>query len=396
MYGPLAKHWSLDRQRTFLNHGSFGACPVEILKKQQDFRTQLEREPVEFLAFEAEEYLYESLRQLADFVQAPEAHLAFVPNATHGVNAVLKSLRFAPGDELLVTNHEYNACRQTLDHVAEIWGATVVVAEVPFPLSDSKEAIWAMMEKVSKKTKFCLVDHVTSATALVLPVEQIVPALQSQGIEVMVDGAHAPGMLDLNLQKLGADYYTGNCHKWICSPKGAGFLFVSPKHQEKVHPAVTSHGRNSARKDRSRFHQEFHWTGTFDPTAWLCVGATIDWMANLLPGGWSQIRRQNHEMAREARKMLCARWETPPLCPENMLGSLASVQLPEIQVEGVPLASGPEFHSSFTHALRAEGITVPFIPWPSPVGDTVRVSAQVYNDPSDYEHLADFVNRLRV
>jgi isopenicillin-N epimerase len=393
---PLAQHWNLDSQQTFLNHGSFGACPREILEKQGSLRNHLERNPVEFLAFQVEALLNESSHRLAGFLKAPASDIAFVPNATHGVNAVLKSLRFAPGDELLVTNHEYNACRQTLDHVAEIWGASIVVADIPFPIADAQEATHALLEKVSPKTKFCLVDHITSATALVLPVEKIVPALQAQGVEVMVDGAHAPGMLNLDLAKLGADYYTGNCHKWLCSPKGAGFLYVQPKHQEKIHPAVTSHGRNSTRKDISRFHEEFHWTGTSDPTAWLCVGDTLDWMSHLLPGGWGQIRRQNHELVCEARRTLCARWEMPPLCPESMLGSMACIQLPRMKVGGVPLADGPTLESPLTHALRAEGITVPVISWPSPVGNMVRISAQVYNSRSDYEHLADFVNGLRV
>lgn len=266
--------WSLDPTVTFLNHGSFGACPIAILEKQQVLRSKLEAEPLQFFGVELEDLLDTARQALANFVGAEVASLAFVPNATTGVNTVLRSLclpisGFTPlqaGDELLTTNHEYNASRNALNFVAQCVGATVVVAEVPFPIDSSEQAISAILDKVSAKTRLVLLDHITSQTSLVFPLKPLINELNQRNIDVLVDGAHAPGMIPLNLAELGVAYYTGNCHKWLCSPKGAAFLYVREDKQFMIRPLVISHGANSPRPDRSRFHLEFDWTGTTDPT----------------------------------------------------------------------------------------------------------------------------------
>ncbi|MCX6904920.1 MAG: aminotransferase class V-fold PLP-dependent enzyme, partial [Verrucomicrobia bacterium] len=263
--------WPLEPGLIFLNHGSFGSCPRAVLAFQRALQERMEGQPCDFFVRELEGLLDQARAALADFVGAEAADLVFVPNATTGVNTVLRSLRFEKGDELLVTSHEYKACRNALDFAAERWGCRVVVAEAPFPLKQSGQIIEAILDKVTSRTRLALLDHVTSQTGLVLPLQPIIKELSRRGIESLIDGAHAPGMLALHLGELGATYYTGNCHKWMCSPKGAGFLWVERARQPLIRPLSISHGANSPRQDRSRFLIEFGWTGTSDPSAALSV-----------------------------------------------------------------------------------------------------------------------------
>ena len=260
MSGLLTEQFELDPARTHLNHGSFGACPRAVGNFQNQLRREVEADPVHFLTITYEERLYESLEKLAFFVGTSADDLALVPNATHGVNAVLQSLRFSPGDELMVTSHAYNACWQCLEAVAERDGATVVVAELPFPPQDPEQFTAPILERLSEKTRLCLLDHITSPTAVILPVKELTAALQAQGALVLVDGAHAPGMLPLTIDDLQPTYYTGNFHKWLCTPKGAAFLYVTPESQDKVHPLTISHGASLGKS--SQFRNEFDFLGT--------------------------------------------------------------------------------------------------------------------------------------
>lgn len=379
--------WPLDPAVTFLNHGSFGSCPHVVLAHQQALRERMERQPVQFFVRDLEPLLDEARAGLAAFVGAQAEDLVFVPNATTGVNSVLRSLSFQPGDELLVTNHEYNACRNTLDFVASRAGATVVVAPVPFPLGSTEEVLAAVIERVTPRTRLALLDHVTSQTGLVLPIARLVSELQARGVDVLVDGAHAPGMVPLKLDELGAACYTGNCHKWLCAPKGAGFLHVRRDRQERVRPTVISHGANSPRTDRSRFQIEFGWTGTLDPTAWLVVPKAIEFMKDLLPGGWPTVRRRNRELALAARKVLGAALGIPSPCPDEMIGSLAAFPLPDASSSEPPKT--PLYLDPLQETLLERGgIEVPVIPWPAPPKRLLRVSAQLYNSLPQYERLA--------
>jgi isopenicillin-N epimerase len=285
----LAAHWTLAPDVVFLNHGSFGACPVPVLERQHQWRSRMERQPLQFFGQDIEGLLDQARADLAQFVGADAEDLAFVANATTGINTVLKSLRFEAGAELLTTNQEYNACRNALDAVAAGGGLRVVVAEVPFPMASPQVAIDAVLAKVSDRTRLVLLDHVVSQTGLIFPIAPLIQALSERGIETLIDGAHAPGMLPLNLHQLGATYYSGNCHKWLCSPKGAAFLYVQRDRQAHVRPLTISHGANSPRRDRSRFRLEFDWVGTDDPTPYLCVSAAIAFLGTLLPGGWPEL-----------------------------------------------------------------------------------------------------------
>jgi len=381
----LAALWPLDPAVAFLNHGSYGACPAEVLRHQAALRAELEAEPVRFLGRELDGRLDAARAALAAFVGADPDDLAFVTNATGGVNAVLRSLAFSPGDELLTTDHCYAACKNTLDYVAARAGAKVNIAVIPFPLTSPDEVVAAVLAKVTPTTRLALLDHVTSPTALVLPIAKLVSELAALGIDTVVDGAHAPGMVPLDLGALGAAYYTGNCHKWLCTPKGSAFLWVRRDRQAIVHPLTISHGHTGERPGRTRFRLEFDWTGTSDPTAWLTVPMAIDYLGSLIPGGWPALMARNRALALEARGLLCAAAGTPPGCPEEMVGSIASVRLPDSPLTK-PAWRQPD---PLQPRLFGEwGIEVPIMRWPAAPKRLIRISAQLYNRRDQYAKLA--------
>ncbi len=385
--------WLLDPAVTFLNHGSFGSCPRAVLDHQTRIRERLERQPVRFLVRELEPLWDAARSELARFVGADADDLVFVSNATTGVNTVLQSLRFSAGDELLVTNHEYNACRNALNIVAGRAGARVVVAEIPFPFGGEDDLINPILANISARTRLALIDHVTSQTGLVFPVGRLVQELSARGIDVLVDGSHAPGMVPLDLNRLGAAYYTGNCHKWICAPKSAAFLHVRRDRQESIRPLVISHGANSPRSDRSRFLIEFGWMGTSDPSAMLCVPEALRYMASLLPGGWPEIMQRNHSLAVAARSLLCRTLSIPEPCPPHFLGSLASVPIPDAATATTP--KSPLYLDAWQdELLDRHQIEVPIIPWPAAPRRLLRISAQLYNALPQYEKLAGALRGL--
>ena len=233
------------------------------------------------------------------FLHADPEGIAFVPNATTGVNTVLRSLRFEPGDELLTDDHEYNAMINAMRTVAERDGATVVVAPIPYPIASEDEVVEALLDAVTPRTRLLVVSHVTSPTALIFPVERLVREFAARGIDTLVDAAHAPGMVPLDVDALGAAYWTGNGHKWPCAPKGAGVLWVRARSPRRDPPACRSRTAPTRllADGRTRFRHEFDWTGTADPTAYLTLPAAIDWMAAQVPGGWPEVMATNHALA---------------------------------------------------------------------------------------------------
>ena len=388
--------WTLDPTITYLNHGSFGACPAEVLAVQRAWQDRLERGPVAFLDGELEGHLDRARDALGAFLGADPAGLAFVPNATAGVNAVLRSLRFQAGDELLTTDHEYNAILNTLRDAADRHRARVVLAALPFPTSGTDEIVDAVLAAVTPRTRLAVISHVTSPTALVLPIKRLVRELDAQGIDTLADGAHAPGMVPLALDDLGAAYYTGNGHKWLCGPKGSAFLWVRADRRDRIHPSIVSHGANATRTDRSRFRLEFDWVGTSDPTPALTLPAAIDWMARLEPGGWSAVMAANHAMALAARDRLVAAFGGPVPAPDDMIGSMVSVGLPGLRTDD----AAARLHQSLFDEDRIE---VPIVPWPvpgarrtptdEPRSVLIRVSAQRYTESADIERLVDALGR---
>ncbi|MDF1595566.1 MAG: aminotransferase class V-fold PLP-dependent enzyme [Acidimicrobiia bacterium] len=386
----MREHWDLDGSVTFLNHGSFGASPRVVLDHQTNLRRTMEREPVRFFADELEDLARSARAELGRFVGAHPDDLVFVPNATTGVNTVLRSLSFRPGDEILITDHGYNACANAVRFVAERAAAEVVTVAVPFPLDDENLIVERILERVGSRTRLAVIDHITSPTALVFPIHRIVAALADLGVDTLVDGAHAPGMIDLDVDTIGAAYYTGNCHKWMCAPKGAAFLQVRKDRQDLIVPTTISHGANSPRADVSRFRLLFDWTGTHDPTPYLSIPIAIATIDSMLDGGWPAVRARNHDLALRARDLLSDALRIPTPAPDALLGSMASL----------PLANEPRpFSPRQPQPLRDElmrgyRIEAPVPSWPARPHRLLRVSAHLYNTLDQYQNLADALDAI--
>ncbi len=386
--------FALDPTVRYLNHGSFGACPRVVLDHQAELVRRLESEPAQFFGETLEPLFDEARRVLAAFLHADPEGLVFVRNATEGVNTVLSCLEFSRGDELLTTDHAYGACKNALDFHAAKSGAVVKVASVPFPLEDPAEVVDAVLGAVSSRTKLALLDHVTSPTGLVFPMEALVRALEARGVTTLVDGAHAPGMLPLELDRLGAAYYTGNAHKWLCTPKGSAFLWARHDRRATLRPLSIGWGASSPRTDRSRLHLEFDWTGTHDPTAVLCVPKAIEFLSQLLPGGLEALRAHNHTLVLAGRALLLEALKTQVPAPESMIGSLAAVVLPPGLGESAEPGDGI-FDPLGQQLFRAHRIEVPVFRRPHVAQRLLRISAQIYNRLEDYEALARALGSLR-
>lgn len=393
MPSPLAKHWTFDPSRVFLNHGSFGACPDFVLKEQRMWQDLMEKEPVHFFEELMPDLLLKSRLALGEFLSCDATDLAFVSNATSGVNTVLRSLNFEQGDEILVPNHAYQACRNTIDFVASRWGAKVVEVAIPFPIDGPNTVIELMKSACSERTRLVMIDTVTSPTGLRMPFEELTEFFEGQGIEVLLDAAHGIGMIPLNLAKLGASYVTSNCHKWLCALKGSAFLYVRSDKQHKIQPLTISHGHTFPLGDTTRFRHEFDWTGTQDISGWCAIPAVIEGMAKLVDGGWPTIMKHNHELAIQGRDILCERLGIEQPCPNEMIACISTIQLPG----DIPVKEKMHEPDPLHHILSENyNIQVPVWSWPSPEGRYLRISAQLYNSLDQYEFLAEaLVNELK-
>lgn len=377
----LKSEWLLDEGVAFLNHGSFGACPRAVLEEQADWRRRIEAEPIEVIARRGPELLDAVKRDVGAWLGMQTEDFGLVTNATEGVNAVLRSLRLAPGDELLTTTHVYNAVRQAMRYVAGESGAGYREIDLLLPAASEQQVIETVLSGISGKTRLLVIDHVTSPTALVFPIEQIIAGCTERGVDVLVDGAHAPGMLPLNVQSTGAAYYAGNLHKWACCPKGSAFLWARPDRQARVHPLVISHLFEQG------FAKEFSWQGTRDLAAWLAVPRALEFMVDL---GWERVMEHNHAMAVWANHMLCQRWGVISISPPvgRMLGSMATVPLPA-PLDHLPAQEVPPLQQRLYSEFRVE---VPIVHWGG--RNFVRPCCQVYNSPADYQRLGDVISAI--
>jgi len=371
--------FGLDTTVVHLNHGSFGGCPRAVLDAAAAIRTRLEASPMRFYVLDWQRELDAARTALARFVRAPDEALVFVPNATTGVALALNSVRLAAGDEIVTTDHAYRACRNQLARVADASGARIVTVRLALPF-DPDAAVAALAGAITPRTRLALLDHVTSPTGLVLPIERIVPLFAARDAQVLVDGAHAPGQLDLDigtLVRLGVTWYAGNSHKWLCAPKSTGFLVTTTP----LRPLVTSHGASPEYGPPNRLHAELDWTGTSDPTSHLAVPTAIAEVARL-GGGWPEVIARNHALAVAMRRLLVEAGASV-IAPEGSLGAMASVPIET----AVPLLE-------LERRLLESGWEVPIVHWPS--GPMVRVSAHLYNELGEVERLIRRLHELGV
>jgi isopenicillin-N epimerase len=379
-YGhALRPLFNLQADAVFLNHGSFGLTPRAVLAAQAALRAEMESQPVRFLGRQRlQPRLRAVAQQLAAFLGADGEDIAFTDNATTGVNAVLRSLDLKPGDEILVTDHTYGAVRNTVRYVCARTRASMVEVRLPFPVESADALVDAITAALSPRTRLAVLDAVTSVSALVMPVVRLAAACKAAGVQVLVDAAHAPGMLDPDVTALGADWVSGNLHKWLFAPKGCAFLWARKEAQGDLHPTVISHGYEQG------FTSEFDWTGTRDPTAWLSIPAALAFYRSM---GDGTLRARNHGVAVAAGALLAQRWGTETGAPADMLGAMAAVRLP-----GQRPATA-EAALALNNALwERHRIEVPVMAMGSQLW--LRVSAQIYNDLSDYEQLAAAVAAL--
>jgi isopenicillin-N epimerase len=387
-------HWTLDPAVTYLNHGSFGACPAAVLAEQARLRALLEADAMAFY-FELGPLLWQAaLQSLAQFLGADAGGLAFVTNASTGVNTVLRSIRWQPGDEILLLDHAYQACRNAVDRTCRDTGARAVVVALPFTDLDDDTIVRSLLGAVTSQTRLALLDTVTSPTALRLPFERLVAELQGRNIDVLLDAAHGPGIVPLDLAGIGAAYVTGNCHKWLCTPKGSGFLHVRADRRDRVEPLVTSHGYSAQVSPDEKFRREFDWPGTQDPTPWLCIPFAIQWLDSLTAGGVAALRDRNRALALSARDLVAEALGIRPPVDDALLVSMAS--LPIAMPAGGPgktvLDGDPLVRKLFT----AYDIETIVLGWPAHGVRYLRISAAPYNSLDEYRYLARALTELGV
>jgi isopenicillin-N epimerase len=335
---PMKNLFLLDPALVFLNHGSFGACPAQVLEKCQWWQREMERNPVEFLGRRSAKLLAQSRAVLAQHIGAKPEHLVYVPNATSGVNTVARSLPLRAGDEILTTSHEYGACDNTWRFVCQHTGARYLPVDIPLPFraDEFTDRVWAA---VTPRTRVIFLSHITSTTALILPLAQLCKRARAAGILTLIDGAHAPGHIPLNLDQLGADFYTGNCHKWLCAPKGAAFLHARPEHHHLLDASVVSWGYSSVIAGHTGFdaylgttvlERRLQWQGTRDLSAFLSVPAAIEFQAR---HGWDQVRSNCHALAAQTLQRICKMTGLSPVSADADFGQMVVIPLPPMNVE---------------------------------------------------------------
>jgi len=379
---PFKSRFILDPSIVFLNHGSFGATPIPVFEAYQNWQKQLERQPVLFLGRQYHDLLQQAREDLSQTMDTCADNVVFVPNATFAVNLVARSLRFNPGDEVLTSDHEYGACDTTWEFLCKKQGAIYRHQPIPFPTDSFEEMADQFWLGVNKNTKLIFISHISSPTALRLPVELICERARKSGILTMIDGAHAPGQISLDLEPLQVDFYTGNCHKWMLSPKGAGFIYAHPDVQNLLDPLVVSWGFQTKPEfsSGSRFVDMLTWTGTHDPAAYLSVPSAIEFMKI---NDWPMVGEHCHQQLLTSLpkfKELTGKNTLYPL--ENQFLQMAVIELPLID-------NMVHFKTALYDNFQIE---IPPIEWNQ--RHFLRISYQAYNDPLDLDRLFDALSIL--
>lgn len=380
---PHAQHFLLDPAIVYLNHGSFGACPKPVLESQQRHRLKIEADAMRFYIHDLWPMMDRSRDALGALIHAEPADLVFLPNATTAVATVVNNLKLEPGDELLITEFEYPACENNLRSIARQRGAKVVVAKLPWGELSEEGIVEAIMSQVTDRTRLAMLSLITSATAIRLPIEKLIRELDKRGVRTLLDAAHGPGCVPMDLIRWGAHYTTGNAHKWLCTPKGAAFLHVRPELQGGFRPLVLSNDAMDLapaieRTGRSAFNHEFDYMGTDDRTAMMSIADAIAFLDSLVQGGVDALMASNKRLCIEARDLLCEMLGTEPLVPDDLLGPLAVIAIPGEGLDARALRQRlfdkHRIESMIVHDPRHDGLMV-------------RVSPQIYNTIEQYRYL---------
>lgn len=399
--------WPLDPSLTFLNHGSYGATPVSVQSVQTEFRSRMERDPVRFYKADLEGLMDGLRRSLASFLNCRADDIAPMPNATAALCTILRNCGLKAGDEVLITDHEYQSLLNELERICAETGARVVKAEIPLPITDPQNVVDRFLASITPRTRIAFISHVTSATSIVMPVAPIVKEFNRRGIDIVVDGAHSPGQIPVDLAGLAPTFFVGSGHKWLCGPKGTGFIVVRADRQATFRPLALSSRAAKVRPDRSRFLRDFDYQGTDDYSGLLSIPAAIDCLGSMLPGGWPELMRRNHMLALEAGRRVAAALGAEPLCPPSMTGCMVTLRLPEVpeSLRGRPTRYDDALQDAL---LERHGVICPIwrlnaAPWsaspsglreatPPPAGQgwrVVRLSAHLYNTPEQYTLAGD-------
>jgi isopenicillin-N epimerase len=371
----LADQFMVRRDITFLNHGSYGACPRPVFETYQSWQRELENQPVEFLGRRVRGLLAEARAGLADYLGTAADNVVYTPNVTWAINAVAHSLEFKPGDEVLGTNLEYGAIDRTWRYYCGKQGARYINQPITLPVTTPETFVEELWAGVTDRTRVISISHITSGTALILPVAEVCRRARAAGIMTVIDGAHAPGQIDLNLDELGADFYGGNCHKWLCAPKGSGFLFARPEHQDSLDPLIISWGYEAADPGPSRFLDHLERTGTQDPAAYLTVPAAIAFQRE---HDWPRVQAACHLLARDARERIAALSGLPQIAPDSSewWAQLCTCPVPPVDAQHLKARLWDDYQIE--------------IPVSSRNGQTfVRVSIQAYNRQEDVDRLLE-------
>ena len=394
----MLAHFPLEPGAVYLNHGTLGVTPLAVMRARESILDEIERHPSRFLIRELMRLgtltsadaargdapvprLRAAADRVAAFLGASRDSLAFVDNASSGINAVLRSIALQPGDEILVSDQAYGGVVRAANFIARQAGATIETVSWPFPARDPQSYVHALERAITPRTRLALIDHVTSETALVLPLAELAGACRAHGVPVLVDGAHAPGAIDVDIEALGVDWYVANLHKWAFAPRGCGVLWAAPERRAGLHPAVLSWGL--ANDD---WLQEFDWTGTRDPSPWLSAPAGLDFMADVL--GVAAMREHNHRLAWQSAGRLAARWGFEWSTPESMIGCMATVPLP-VRFAPADTTTAQRLRDAL---LEGHDIEAPVLARDGKLW--VRLSLQVYNDESDIERLAEAIDAM--
>jgi isopenicillin-N epimerase len=376
----MKNEFLLRNDITFLNHGSFGACPKKVFEKYQQYQKDFESQPVEYFARKSANMIEKARKDLAEYIGTEKENLVFVKNATTAVNIFAKSINLKIGDEVLASNHEYGALNRMWEIMSKDKGFTYKKSTVKLPVSDKKTFINDFISDISEKTKVIFLSHISAPSAIIFPIEEICEYAKSKNIITIIDGAHAPGQIPLYLDKLQADFYTGNCHKWLLAPKGAAFMFAKPEMQKILKPLIISWGELGEQKTDSAFVSEFQSQATFDFSAYLAVSDSINFLKE---NNWDNVIKRNKELLIYAKEKLSELIKTEPIITNNdFLGLMYAHQLPE-NIDALKLKTDLwekykiEIPVTFNEKMKF-----------------IRISIQIYNDKKDIDFLIKSISEL--